>query len=135
MADTPKKRTRRAVAKPIPEEAYTNRQLNLFQEFFAEDSNAFSNAIDFWDSVPRFSISRKKQEQLRLPGGFLPISKIEFRYRGETFTAHIRPARLELRDENGKPTNKTVEYYPSAREELIEHALRKIAVEQAAGFF
>ena len=29
----------------------------------------------------------------------------------------------------------TAEYYPGAREELIEHALRKMAVEQYAGFF
>jgi hypothetical protein len=30
---------------------------------------------------------------------------------------------------------KRVSYYPSAREELVEHALRKMAAEQQAGFF
>ena len=78
MADTPKKKPRRRLLKPVPDDAYANRQLNLFQEFLAntvDDGNALSNAIDLWDSVPRFSISRKRQEELRLAGGFLPISK------------------------------------------------------------
>ena len=70
-----------------------------------------------------------------MPGGFLPISTIAFKYRSHGMKVHIRPARLELRGKDGKPTGETVEYYPSAREELIEHALRKIAVDQQAGFF
>lgn len=47
----------------------------------------------------------------------------------------IRPARLEVRDDDGKPTGGTIEYYPSAREELIEQALRRLATEKASGFF
>ncbi|MFX8133648.1 hypothetical protein ABTK90_19750, partial [Acinetobacter baumannii] len=35
----------------------------------------------------------------------------------------------------GKPTGASVEYYPSAREELIEQALRRLATENDAGFF
>ncbi len=54
---------------------------------------------------------------------------------GKIYTAQIRPARIQIRDKKGQLTEETIEYYPSSREELIEHALRKFASEQCAGFF
>jgi len=123
---------------PVPDSAFSNQQLSLFQSFLANDDaqrDILSNAIDLWDSIPRYSLSRRRQEELRQPGGYLPIRKITFQYRGIPLTAVIRPARLELRDEQGKPTGGTVEYYPSAREELIEQALRRLATEKPSGFF
>jgi len=137
-ATTEKKKAPRKgkAMKPVPEQAYENIQLNLFQNFLANngEQDDFSNAIDFWDSVPRYSMSRKKMNELRLPGGFLPIRTVEFYYRSQFYTAEIRPARLVVKSDDGK-TKSTVEYYPSAREELIEHALRKLAVEAQIGFF
>ena len=123
---------------PVPDTAFNNRQLSLFQSFLANDDaqrDILSNAIDLWDSIPRYSVSRRRQDELRQPGGYLPIRKATFQYRGISLTAVVRPARLELRNEQGKPTGETVEYYPSAREELIEHALRRLATEQPSGFF
>lgn len=123
---------------PVPDTAFSNRQLSLFQSFLANDDaqrDILSNAIDLWDSIPRYSLSRRRQDELRQPGGYLPIRKITFQYRGIPLTAVIRPARLELRDEQGRPTGGTVEYYPSAREELIEYALRRLATEKPSGFF
>ena len=118
--------------------AFDNPSLQLVQDFLANSSDErdrLSNAIDLWDSIPRYALSRKKQAEIRLPDGFLPIRKIDFYYRGKAYIAQIRPARIEARDKNGKLTGKTIEYYPSAREELIEHALRKLATEKYAGFF
>lgn len=138
MADTPAKKPRRKAGKLVPAEAFANPQLSLFQEFIGNNQNEkndLANAIDLWDSVPRFSVSRRKQEELRMPGGFLPIATLEFEYRNHDMRAHIRPARLDCYGKDGKMTGETIEYYPSAREELIEHALRKIAVDQEAGFF
>lgn len=138
MSEADKNKLRRRALKPVPPNAFDNRQLSLFQDFLAnttDERDALSNAIDLWDSIPRYSLPRKKQEEARLPGGFLPIRSIDFYYRGKSYTAHIRPARIELREKSGRPTGETIEYYPSAREELIEHALRKLASEQSAGFF
>lgn len=138
MSEAVKKKPRRRPLKPIPAEAFNNHQLSLFQNFLAntdQEQDALSNAIDLWDSIPRYSLPRKKQEEIRLPGGFLPIYKINFQYRGKTYIAQIRPARIEERDKEGNLTGETKEYYPSSREELIEHALRKLAAEQYAGFF
>jgi hypothetical protein len=138
MSEAVKKKPRRRTLKPVPVDAFNNRQLSLFQDFLAntaDERDALSNAIDLWDSIPRYALPRKKQEEARLPGGFLPIRKIDFQYRRKTYTAQIRPARIEARDQGGKLTGATIEYYPSAREELIEHALRKLAAEQYGGFF
>lgn len=123
---------------PIPSEAFHNQQLTLFQSFLANDDaqrDILSNAIDLWDSIPRYSLSRRKQDELRQPGGYLPIRTISFQYRGVPLTAVVRPARLQRCDSQGATTGETIEYYPSAREELIEHALRRLAMEKAAGFF
>jgi hypothetical protein len=124
-------------ARSVPAAAFKNKQIDLFQDFLAntvQERNALSNAIDLWDSVPRYSLSRPKQEKLRLEGGFLPLAEVDFQYRGQHYTAQIRPARIEIKDKEGDPTGQTIEFYPSAREELVEHALRKLATEQQAGF-
>jgi hypothetical protein len=124
--------------KPVPVDAFSNQQLSLFQGLLSnseEERDALSNAVDLWDSIPRYSISRQKMNDIRLEGGFLPIRKVIFHYRGKEYTAQIRPAQIELKGENNRPTGESISYYPSAREELIEHALRKLAVEQNAGFF
>lgn len=138
MTDTANKRkSRRKEVKPIPERAFENVQLSLFQHFLAnsEEQDDFSNAIDFWDSVPRYAISKQKMNEARLPGGFLPIRMVDFHYRGKIYTAKIRPAQLEIINENGQARGDSIAYYPSAREELIEHALRKLAADQQVGFF
>lgn len=133
-----KKKPRRRALKPVPVDAFANQQLNLFQGFLAntdDGRDALSNAIDLWDNIPRYTMPRKKQDELRMAGGFLPVRKVDFQYRGKAYTAQIRPARLEVKDKDGRLTGETLEHYPSAREELIEHALRKLAAEQYAGFF
>ena len=131
-----KKKPRARAVKSLPTEAFTNQQLSLFQGFLVnDDRERLSNAIDLWDSIPRYTVPRKKQDELRAPGGYLPVRKLDFNWRGKTYTAQIRPARLEVKDAKGRPTGETIEHYPSAREELIEHALRKLASEQFLGFF
>lgn len=122
---------RREVA-PVPDDAFASRQLTLFQGFLAntpDEREALSNAVDLWDSIPRYSVSRARMNGLRTAEGFLDTLEIPFNYRGRPLTAFIHPARIKDKD------GQRVSYYPSAREELIEHALRKISSEQHAGFF
>lgn len=122
---------RKAVA-PVADEAFANRQLSLFQGFLANTTDqreALSNAVDLWDSIPRYAISRVRMNALRTPEGFLGVAELDFNYRGRPLTARIYPA--QVKDGEGKWKS----YYPSAREELVEHALRKISAEQHSGFF
>ena len=115
----------------VPAEAYSNKQLTLFQTFLAntgDQREALSNAIDIWDSIPRYAVTRMRMNSLRTSAGFLDTIEIPFNYRGRALTAVIHPARIE-REEGDR-----VSFYPSAREELVEHALRKIAAQHNAGF-
>ncbi len=130
--DTPKQKTRRTAGKPIPPGAYGNVQLSLFQNLLcnSEDERAdLSNAIDLWDSIPRFAVSRQAMGKMRTAEGFLEVLEMPFHHRGVPLTAMIHPARIK------QAHGKSLDFYPSAGEELLEQILRKIAVEQFAGFF
>ena len=124
--------TRAGLRRPVPVFAFENAQLNLFQRFLANTDaqrESLSNAIDLWDSVPRYSISRQAMTKTRVNGEFLRKHELTFQHRGKTYTRIVSPARVT--DADGKARD----YYPSAAEELVEDALRKIATEQQAGYF
>lgn len=112
--------------------AFENPQIDLFQTFLCnseDERNQLSNTIDLWDSIPRYSISRQEQSKRRTDGGFLSLLEIDFRYKGKDFTIAIQPAKIRDEDDVIR------DYYPSANEELIEDALRKIASERSQGYF
>jgi hypothetical protein len=114
------------------EESFKNTQLDLFQTFLCnteEERDRLSNTIDLWDSIPRYAISRQEMNKRRTKEGFLDLLNVEFQYRGQALTALIQPARIREAD------GATLDYYPSATEELVEDALRKIATEYYRGFF
>lgn len=123
--------------KQISQEAFQNDQLNLFQSFLcntAEQRSQLSNTIALWDSIPRYSVSRQTMSKLRSTEGTLKLLKLDFRCQDRNLKAVVSPARIEVID----PTSgETVEqdFYPSAAEELIEDALRKISADQQQGFF
>jgi hypothetical protein len=135
MADTPaatRKQARRKTVARVGADAFSNSRLSLFQGFLANTDNersVLSNAVDLWDNSPRFSISRARMNSLRTSDGFLKKLEIPFYYRGKNFKVVIHPASITGKD------GKCISYYPSAREEIVEHALRKIAIKQQAGFF
>ena len=111
---------------------FENRQLNLFQSFLcntAEERDQLSNAIDIWDNVPRYSVSRRAMTKTRISGRFLEKHTAEFQYKGRTFIRTISPARVS--DLDGVERD----YFASATEELIEDALRKLATDQQSGYF
>jgi hypothetical protein len=113
-----------------PNGAFAETQLSLFQTFLCNtesERDKLSNTIDLWDGVPKYFVSRQEMNKRRVKG-LLPTIERSFEYRGRAFTVKIRPARLTDKDAKDK------EFYPSAREELAEDALRKIATEQGYGF-
>jgi hypothetical protein len=105
--------------------------MDLFRTFLCnseDEKGRLSNALDLWDSIPRYSVSRQEMNKRRGAGGTLPLLCIPFEYRRQAYVAEIQPAMIK---ENGA----IVHYYPSANEELVEDALRKIAARQNQGFF
>lgn len=106
-------------------------QLDLFQRFVPTPTvgpEGLSNAIDLWDAIPKYCVSRLRMSRMRTKGGALDILKLPFRYRGRELLAVIIPARLEV-------GSGTTYCYPSGREEVVEHALRKLAADQAGGWY
>jgi hypothetical protein len=109
---------------------FKNQQIDLFQSFLCnteEQRNKLSNTIDLWDYIPKYSISQVAQNKIRTEEGLLPQISTKFIYQGKEYKMFISAAQLS--DEDGKA------YYPSANEELVEDALRKIATEQLNGFY
>ena len=105
--------------------------LSLFQTFLCNDEaqrDRLSNTIDLWDGIPKYFVSRQDMNSRRNVDGYLPSLEKTFEYKGRSFKVKIVPART--RGDDGKDK----EFYPSAREELVEDALRKIATEQQYGF-
>lgn len=111
---------------------FINHQLSLFQNFLCngkDERDRLSNAIDLWDNVPRYSISRQAMTRSRIEGRFLEKYQTEFHHRGRFYIVTITPARAKDLDGVDR------EFYPSATEELVEDALRKLAADQHAGWF
>ena len=115
---------------PPSKKAFKAKQLNLFQNFLCNtpaEQDQLSNTIELWDAVPKYYINRRRQEKLR-EKGLLPTATRDFIFKGQSLTVKIRPARITTVDNQDK------EFYPAAREELVEDALRKLACRPNGGF-
>lgn len=108
-------------------------QLCLFQHFI-QDEKRYSNVIDLYDAAPKYFSSAKQMDAMRKDGTYLPTLERTFKHRNpitgtyDDYILEIRPARI-------KRNNKEIECYPSEREEIIEEALRKLAVNNLKGFY
>jgi len=133
MKQKPSVKPKKAALEPLTDGDFNGKQLDLFRAFLCnneDERDRLSNTLDLWDSVPRYSVSRQAMDKERKARGFLDLLVINFNYRGASLQATIQPARVA--HSKGSPTK---DYYPSANEELIEDALRKIAAEQSHGYF
>lgn len=110
--------------------SYESKQLTLFQFLLAntdDEKQLLSNTIDLWDCVPKYYISKTKQNQLRKEGILATVEK-EFKFRNRFYSVKLRPARLTV-------DGKDKEFFPSEREFLVELALRKLALTPGSGFW
>ncbi len=128
----------------VPVEAdFTGTQLSLFQLFLCntdDERDHLSNTVELWDSVPKYAVSQQAMNKKRTEEGFLPRIEKEFVYRDHHYKVKIAAAVIDSDDNNDEnkieeARNKDKAFYPSANEELVEDALRKIAAEQYKGFF
>jgi len=112
---------------------FLGNQLDLFRSFLCNgdnERNKLSNTFDLWDSIPAYAMSRQQMTKIRKEKGFLPLQRICFNYRKHPYEVMIQAARIY-----DKKTKTETDYYPSANEQLIEDALRKMATEPNNGFF
>jgi hypothetical protein len=114
---------------PPTEKAFKGKQLNLFQHFLCntqDEQDQLSNTINLWDAVPKYYINRRRQSKLR-KDGFLPTAERDFIFKGQQIKVKVRPARITVEGQDK-------EFYPAAREELVEDALRKLACNLGNGY-
>lgn len=91
-------------------------QLKLF-----ESEEGYSNTIELYDSMPKYHFGGVEREKGKSVDS-LPILNREFMHRNRNYKLSISPAAVQ-----DKKTGKTINYYPSQREEIIEDVIRKIS--------
>lgn len=123
-ADIPKRGRKRQVEKPDKRfDDYKQTmpvQLNLFK-LLDDVSDNYSQTIELYDFVPKYVVG--KVEQNRLDGQYLKPIKRVFECRGKEYQLTLIPAKIEIEEGVFK------DYFLGAREEIVEDALRKLAVE------
>lgn len=95
-------------------------QLNMF-ELLDPSHKDYSNSIELYDTMPKYHIGGVEREKGKKVES-LPILTREFIHRSKHYKIDISPAAIY-----DKKSGKTIYYYASQREELVEDALRKIA--------
>jgi hypothetical protein len=103
-------------------------QLELF-ELDDQNSNDYSNTIEIYDMMPKYNFSPVTREKGKFVDS-LPILAREFMFRKRAYNLNILPAAIV-----DKKTGKTVYYYPSQREELVEDVLRKLSASKGRGIY
>lgn len=93
-------------------------QLELFESLLPDDKQ-FSNTIEFYDFCPKYVYWRTE----RLQDKFLDRIEREFEWRGAKYELSLDPAKIK--DSDGIVRD----YFPGVVEELVEDALRKLAVD------
>jgi hypothetical protein len=96
-------------------------QLELF-EYSDTKTDIYSNTIELYDQMPKYYFGGVEREHGKTVDA-LPILQRDFVHKTKGFSLQTSPAALL-----DKKSGKTVHFYPSQREELVEDALRKIAV-------
>jgi hypothetical protein len=93
-------------------------QLELFESLLPNDK-AYSNTIEFYDFCPKYVYWRSERFQDK----FLDRIEREFECRGTSYRLSVDPAKVK--DSDGVVRD----YFPGLVEELVEDALRKLAVD------
>lgn len=101
-------------------------QLSLF-ELLGPQNRDYSHTIELYDFMPKYFWG-KTQHVRRQNGKFLDVERRQFECRGQVYTIEIKPALIKGDDGVHRHC------FPSKREELVEDALRKFAVEGNGAF-
>ena len=98
-------------------------QLTLF-EILNKDDQKYSNTIELYDGAPKFFWGKVE----RVSDKYLDPIHRDFVHKGKKYAIKISPGNLTGKDGVSRY------YYPAKREEIVEDALRKLAVEGQGKF-
>jgi len=103
-------------------------QFDLFSQFCANDHAEVSNAVEIWDSIPKYFFTPRQIEKLRTGSGHADPFTWDYHYNNAAFSVRIQPALIE------QPDGSYRAFFPGVTEELVEEALKKILADQTYGF-
>ena len=120
MTNTP------SVPAPAPTPLSTQpAQLELFR---LVSNDAYANAFDFYESIPRFMVARGRTSAVTWnPDGTAAPLRREFTYRGKRYRVTIAPAYIDQDDGRLRAE------FPGIKEEVMELVLTKLAMDK--GYF
>lgn len=113
--------------KKPPEAPIHSVQYDLFTSFLANDESEVSNALEFWDEIPKYLLTANQQKKLLTDDGLAQTFEWKYVYRSKPCIVRIQPALI--RQENGQDKA----FFPSVTEELVEEALKKFLTDQQYG--
>lgn len=121
------------MTKKPPVSAPESEQYDLFSSFFGNEKE-LSNTIEFWDSVPKYCVSKRVQNNLRDESGRLPVYEQVFHYHASPKSENAPViCKLTIQPASIKTGEGFTDFYPSANEHLIEEVLKKIFSDQRYG--
>ena len=93
-------------------------QLSLFALLDPRKESRYSNTVELYDFLPKYVWGKST----RINDRFLESIERDFECRGKKYSLTMHPARVKTK------TGVQKEYYLSKKEEIVEDALRKIAI-------
>lgn len=103
-------------------------QLNFF-ELLGIENKSYSRTIELYDFIPKYYWGKVERIKIEKTGQeILPLLEREFECRGKRYQVTITPAIIKNKQKKERY------YYPGPREEAVEDALRKLAVEGRGKF-
>jgi len=113
--------------KKPPEKQVKNLQYDLFTNFLGNSKSDLSNSIEIWDSIPKYFMTKDLTQKARSENGLASSISWQYLHNDELLTVKIQPALIEV-------DGKEIAFFPSATEEFVEEALKKILTQQDYGY-
>lgn len=117
---------KKPLSKTPPKHPIKSIQFDLFGEFVTNDKNKISNTVEIWERIPKYFLTPAQIEKIRPEKGQPDPYEWEYIEDGLTYTVILQPALI-------KEKGSYKAYFPSATEELLEEALKKILADQQYG--
>ena len=106
-----------------------NIQLTLFSHFITNNESEVSNAIEIWDSIPKYFLTNDQIQKVRSQHGNHTPFEWHYQDRHNVLCCVVlHPALIKMKDKEG--IEKYQVCFPSTTEEIIEEILRKFLTDK-----
>lgn len=104
-----------------------NLKYDMFSQFVTNDQSEMSNAIETWESIPKYFLTAQRIRKLKVNMGHVNPYQWSYTYKGILYSVKIQPVMIEQKDGSYQVC------FPSVTEELVEEVLKKFLSDQRYG--